>query len=240
MHKLCLAVVAAVMLTAACVPLPTPPVPGEQRPPTDFPQASYLQAAERGRTVFRIEPERSLVIILVYRSGPLTRLGHDHVIASRDITGYAELEAGRADLYVPLERLVVDDHALRVEAGFNTQPTDDDIAGTRHNMLEKVLETGRFPFALIHVGSLETDANGTKLNVEISLHGVTHALQIPAKIDTGTGELDVSGSLSLNQTDFGITPFSVLGGLIQVQDRVDFRFRIRARPVGRGDILHSR
>ena len=230
MRKVCL--VAAVVLTAACAPLPAPLVPAEQRPPADFPEASYLQAAARGRTVFRIEPERSLVVIQAYRGGPLARLGHDHVIASRDARGYVELEAGRADLYVPLERLVVDEAALRVEAGFDTQPTDADIAGTRRNMQEKVLATDRFPFALIHVGGIETDANGTKLDVEISLHGATRTLRIPAKIDAGAGQLNVSGSLSLNQTDFGITPFSVLGGVIQVLDRVDLRFRIRARVAG--------
>jgi len=35
--------------------------------------------------------------------------------------------------------------------------------------------------------------------------------------------------MSLNQTDFGITPLSVLGGAIQVQDKLDLRFHIVAQ-----------
>jgi len=39
----------------------------------------------------------------------------------------------------------------------------------------------------------------------------------------------VSGRLSFDQTDFGITPYSLLGGAIAVRNAVDLRFRIRAR-----------
>jgi len=39
----------------------------------------------------------------------------------------------------------------------------------------------------------------------------------------------VSGRLSFDQTDFGITPYSVLGGAIAVRNGVDLRFRVRAR-----------
>ena len=39
----------------------------------------------------------------------------------------------------------------------------------------------------------------------------------------------MSGELALRQTDFGITPLSVAGGAIQVQDEVKLRFDIHAR-----------
>jgi hypothetical protein len=35
----------------------------------------------------------------------------------------------------------------------------------------------------------------------------------------------------LKQTDFGVTPLSVLGGAIQVKDEVSVRFAIRAAAV---------
>ena len=41
--------------------------------------------------------------------------------------------------------------------------------------------------------------------------------------------MSVTGSLTLPQTSFGITPYSILAGALQVQDEVDIRFRIRAR-----------
>ena len=40
--------------------------------------------------------------------------------------------------------------------------------------------------------------------------------------------MSVSGQLSFDQTEFGITPYSVLGGAIAVQNRVELRFHIVA------------
>jgi hypothetical protein len=41
------------------------------------------------------------------------------------------------------------------------------------------------------------------------------------------------GRFSVNQSEWGITPFSILGGALQVRDRVDIRFTIEARAIDR-------
>ncbi|MGZ3236757.1 MAG: YceI family protein, partial [Burkholderiaceae bacterium] len=66
------------------------------------------------------------------------------------------------------------------------------------------------------------------LRVAITLHGVTRNFEIPTQIETTPSRVSVAGRLTLNQTDFGIVPFSILGGAMQVQDRLDLRFRIIA------------
>jgi len=119
----------------------------------------------------------------------------------------------------------VDEAALRKEAGFDTQPSESDIEGTRANMLEKVLEADKFPFALIGVSG----ANARPLSVTITLHGGTRTLQVPARIDADADGMSVTGTFSFDQTDFGITPYSLLGGAIAVRNAVEVRFRIRAR-----------
>jgi hypothetical protein len=194
--------------------------------PANFPEQQYHHAAGLGQPVYRIDPARSLVTIEVRRGGSLARLGHDHVVASHDVRGYVLPDAGRSDLYVALDRLVVDEPALRTEAGLDTQPTADAIAGTRRNMLEKTLEASRYPFAMISVR--RSDAEGP-LNVSITLHGVTRAMQVPVELRSDDDAIDVAGRLTLAQTDFGIVPLSILGGAIEVQDRVDLRFHVRAR-----------
>ncbi|MOA36179.1 hypothetical protein D3C78_1576880 [compost metagenome] len=40
--------------------------------------------------------------------------------------------------------------------------------------------------------------------------------------------LRVQGQLAFDQSSFGITPFSILGGALQVQDRVELRFDVHA------------
>jgi len=223
-----LAALAASLLggCALFAPGPARPPTAPVAPPAEFPEAYYRQAAAQGKQVFRIDPAASLVVIEVRRSGSLARLGHDHVVASRDVGGYVAPEEGRGDLYIPLTHLTVDEGELRAEAGFDTQPTESDIAGTRANMLEKVLEADKFPFALIRVEG--AGKGSSDVRIALTLHGQTRTLQVPAQIDADGKRVSVSGRLSFNQTDFGITPYSLFGGAIAVRDAVDLRFRIHA------------
>lgn len=222
-----LAVVAA--LTAGCTPPVPRPAETLEQEPADFPGELYRAGITRGEPVFRIDPARSLVVIEVHRAGSLARVGHDHIVASHDVQGYAAPDRGRADLYVPLGPLVVDEPALRAEAHFDTQPSEADIAGTRENMLRRVLEVDRYPFALVSVNGVAPGAGDPDVDVALALHGMTHTTRIPLRIESQGDEIIVTGSLAMQQTDFGIVPFSILGGAIQVANEVDLRFRIRAR-----------
>jgi len=150
------------------------------------------------------------------------------VVSSREARGFVDRDTGRSDLYVALESLVVDDPAQRAAAGFESTPSESDIAGTRSNMLEKVLEAERFPFVVLRVRAA---AQGD-LEAELSLHGVTRPMRIPAKLDADPQRIEASGRFALKQTDFGIEPFSVLGGALTVQDEVEISFAIRAARIG--------
>src|SRR6266704_5715611 len=231
MRSKALRLAAALLSTvlAGCAPLLRGPAPAPATPPADFPEGYYREALAQGKPVFRVDPAESLIVIEVRRSGSLARLGQDHVVASHEIGGYVAPDEGRADLYVALGRLAVDEAALRTEAGFDTQPAESDIEGTRANMLGKVLEAEKFPFALIRVSGADASQRDVTLSVEITLHGSTRTLQAPARIDADVGEMNVTGRLSFDQTDFGITPYSLLGGAIAVKNGVELRFRIRAR-----------
>jgi len=233
LHRASLAAAALAATLAGCAQLLRVEAPSA--PPAEFPEAFYLQALKQGKSVFRVDPAESLVVIEVRRSGSLARLGHDHVVASHDVTGYLAPGEGRADLYVALARLTVDEPALRVEAGFETQPTESDIEGTRSNMLTRVLEAEKFPFALISIAGANATGKKTTLAVAIALHGHMRTLHVPAEIEADAEKVSVTGRLSFEQTDFGITPYSLLGGAIAVQNRVDLRFRIIARLAGAGN-----
>lgn len=227
-----LAAVLALLIASCATQLPETapqPAPAAIPAPDNFPRGDYEQAAAQGKPVYRVDAARSLVAITVRRGGSLARLGHDHVVASHAVQGYIAPEQGRADLYVPLGELSVDEPALRTEAGLDTQPSPSDIAGTRTNMLGKVLDTRQFPFALIRVRGVKKMPTGVLLAAAITLHGVTRRFEVPAQIETGRGQMSITGLLGLNQSDFGIVPFSILGGAIQVQDRISLRFRIYAR-----------
>ncbi len=196
--------------------------------PPSFPLGFYQDAAKRGEPVFEVDPAQSLVVVEVWRAGSLAHLGHDHVVASRDLRGYVAPDERRADLYARLDRLTVDEPQLRAHAGFDTQPSAEDIAGTRRNMLGRVLDAQAHPYALVAV---TRKAGALDLDLAITLHGVTRHVPVQAAIESSAGEYTVTGTLAFDQTDFGIRPFSILGGAVAVADRLQLRFSIRAHRI---------
>src|SRR6266851_10521583 len=132
-RRVAVAAALVALMLAGCGPPVRKRAPAPAGPPADFPESYYREAAAQGKPVFRVDPAESLIVIEVRRSGSLARLGHDHVVASHEVVGYVAPDEGRADLYVALARLAVDEAALRAEAGFDTQPAGSDIEGTRAN-----------------------------------------------------------------------------------------------------------
>jgi len=223
-HMLVAILAATLVVIPGCATRePSAPASGTQ--PPGYPAREYERAIAEGKAVYRVDPAGSTVVIEVRRAGSLARLGHDHVVAGYDIRGYVMPDSNRADLYIALDALVVDEAKLRAQAGFDTEPTADAIAGTRRNMLNRVLEAERFPFAVVSVGALDAERVAP---VSITLHGTTRTMGVPLQVDATPDEWLVAGSFALNQTDFGIVPLSLLGGAIEVQDAVAVRFRIRA------------
>lgn len=126
----------------------------------------------------------------------------------------------------PLQHLTVDEPGLRAEARLDTQSAPDAIEGTRRNMLDKVLDAERFPFALIRA---TRSANPGTLHVALTLHGATRDFAVPVQTEAVPAGIAVSGRLTFRQTDFGMTPYAVLGGALRVEDGLALRFRVVAR-----------
>lgn len=221
---------ALLLLLAACTSRLPGPVPVAT---PSFPLERYAQALERGEPVYRIDPAVSEVVIRIYRAGALARLGHDHVAASRDVRGYVLLPRAiafaQADIYLPLASLDVDEPARRAHAGFDTQPSRQDIDATRANMRDSVLHVARYPFALVRVVPSAGEPPRLVLTAQLTLHGTTRTFPVTAELDvTNPAVLSVNGRFSLNQTDFGIEPYAVFGGALRVADRLDVDFRLQA------------
>ncbi len=231
----------AALLAGCAAPPPPPPVPTGA--PDGFAAADYERAAATSQ-VYRLDPQRSLLQVYVYRGGRLARMGHDHVVASRDLSGFVLLDGnGRveADLYLALAAMTVDEDALRADAGFTTEPSDEDREGTRGNML-KSLEAAAFPFAVASVRAALPPGDQVALPVEVTLHGVSREITVPVEFGIDDHALHATGTFRLRQTDFGIDPFSVLGGALTVQDELALTFEIRAQRVpapADGDVISA-
>ena len=63
---------------------------------------------------------------------------------------------------------------------------------------------------------------------------MTRTLNIPVRLTVEGGRFSVEGEADIRQTDYGITPFSVLGGALAVKDALRVIFRIEGVRVGTG------
>lgn len=207
-------------------------VPGDTSAPP-LPERVYQQAGRNGEAVYRVDPQRSRVFMRTGRDGPMKAAGHDHVIASVDVEGLVLVSSdhgkARADLRLPLQRLVVDDPAYREKFGLEPELPESAIEGTTRNMQEKVLESGRFPWATasVRVSSMQQDR--AELEVRVTLHGVSFDYKVPAALAVDAETLTVSGSMTVSHGDFGLAPFSAAGGLLRVAENVEIVLEIVAR-----------
>lgn len=229
---------AALVVLTACAPAVRPPAlpPLGVKTPEDFPEQNYqAQSLPAPGKVFRIDAQLSNLRILVYRGGELARFGHNHVVTSTDIQGFLlradDILASRFDLFLPVDRLIVDDPLVRMEEGvdFSSSVNEKDSDGTRNNMLgDKALDATQFPFLQLSGKLIASNQSELTLDVDITMHGVSQAVQTAANLKETPDGLTVEGTFTVRQTDFGIEPFSALLGRLRVEDEVTVKYRIVA------------
>ena len=182
------------------------------------------------------DSQKSDVRLLVYRDGALSTFGHNHVVSLKDFKGTIHLQPklgqSRVELEIPVDRLIVDDAALRRLEGedFANQPSKDDIAATRTNMLGNALLNARqFPTIKVTGTSGPVDAkNSAMLDLSVQLVGQEIKLTIPYTLKLEGDQLEASGAVELSHRQLGLKPFSALLGSLRVAEQMKFKYRIRA------------
>lgn len=235
-HRRVTALLATIWTLSAC----TPPRP-VQLPPKPLPEIIAAAApTPAGAAVYALDPARSRLEARVYRAGPLARLGHNHVVTAAGAIGRAWVGATPADsgfeITVPVASLVVDDPAARAAAGsdFDGEVPASAREGTRANMTRpEVLDVAAYPTITLRCAGLLGDWSSPLAPLDVTLRGVTRRIEVPLAIERTTTTLTARGQFTLRQTDFGVTPFSVAGGAIQVADEVVLSFDAVAVAVAR-------
>ena len=209
----------------------------QHKTPSDFPESIYSEYSQAGSgTVYKVDSAASEILVTVRRGGIMASLGHDHIVASHDLQGYIFLDKSssqnpscRADFYAPIANLEVDNIELRRAAKLPTTPSAKDIAGTTSNMLKSV-EAGEFPFARLHSSDCLKALSGEYSEVTFNIHGVDQKRNIAIAVEeVSEDKIILSGEFAVLQSDFGIQPFSIMNGLIKVEDKLELSYKIIAR-----------
>ncbi len=196
--------------------------------------AVYAALREAGGKVFALDKNASAVRIYVFRAGRAAKVGHNHVLSAPEFAGYFHLPPGgagsaRFDLEFRLDQLEIDNPAYRRNLGsaFSSILPPGAIEGTREHMLgEDNLQADRFPYVRIRSLQIAGEAPKFAARIEVEMHGQKREMWVPLSVDGLPDRLSVTGSFVLRQTDFGAQPYSVLGGLLAVQDEVIVEFKL--------------
>jgi len=170
-------------------------------------------------------PENAALWVMTTRTGAAAAAGHNLLI---HVTAWqATLEVGED----PAQTSVVldaDATSLRVRDGIGgMQPLgDDDKASIQETIDDEVLQRMDIEFRST---AMQTATDGSRISVEGELTLVGQSRPIEFDLMVGDdGKL--SGRVVLNQTDWGITPYSTLFGALKVGDEVEVVIEASSRP----------
>ncbi|WP_051362006.1 YceI family protein [Solimonas soli] len=224
---------ALVLLLAACqAPAPRPTAEAM----SDAALAQYRAPLAGEGVRYRLDAAASRLTIYAFRGGAAAKYGHNHVLAAPQLEGELllpgeALRGAQFTLRLRLDQLQIDDAALRAQTGgsFASLRSAADIEGTQRNML-KSLDAAQYPDVVINSIEVAGDWPLAVARIAVTLHGVTREQRVALRVERDAAGLRASGALALRQSDYGVQPFSILGGALSVQDELAVEFRLVAKP----------
>jgi polyisoprenoid-binding protein YceI len=180
---------------------------------------------------YRINAGQSRFTAEAFSGGLLWFMGHNHLFAVRDFTGEAH---ATADTLAPASL------QMRVKAGSleetheNFTPQQKQIINTEAR--DKVLEADKYPEITFTSSEVSVEKSGenqykAKITGDLTLHGVTRRITIPALVTIDNNTLRASGEFSINRSDYNVKTESIKGGLVRIRNRVKFSFDMVANRV---------
>ncbi len=170
-------------------------------------------------------PEAGKITLNVYRDGVAARMGHNLVLEATKWSGKAEVDTD--DPAASSVKLTIDPRSLEItEARGGIKPlSDQDRADIKKNINDKILMTSRNP----EITFQSTEVSGTAPNIKVkgnlTLAGKSQPVTLDLRVDESSGR--ASGKTMLQQSRFGIKPFSALLGALKIKDSVDIQFDIK-------------
>jgi polyisoprenoid-binding protein YceI len=179
---------------------------------------------------YELDPGRSTFMVHAFRGGPVWFKGHDHYIAARSFMGVAELTPGA--LNPASLQMTVRADSLE-ETGANFTPQQKGII--KKELQEIVLETAKYPDITFRstdvTGELKNGQFDVNLGGDMTLHGVTRHIKIPATVTLEGDILRAKGEFKLDRGDFHVKATSAFHGMVRVKDSLKFTFNIVGRKI---------
>jgi len=179
---------------------------------------------------YKIDPAKSSFVAHANRTGLAWFKGHSHRIAVRDFSGEASLTP---DVINPASlQMTVQAASLEETDPVFTQQQKDII---NKELKEIVLHPDKFPeitFQSTGVkGGLKNGKFEGVITGNLTLHGVTKPIEIPATVSLEGNNLRATGEFDIDRDDFGVKATSAFHGMVRVKNNIKFVFDIIAEKV---------
>jgi polyisoprenoid-binding protein YceI len=171
-----------------------------------------------------IDVEKSRIYVLVGKKG----LGHEHGVEGKIKSGAIDLGAAKDPGAIEFDMVSfaadTDEARKSVELkGTIGESTRDKV--TRTMLGPEVLDVEEFPTATFKIKTQEMrkgkkEGDSVVLKGDFTLHGQTQPLSITAKLERTKSRSHLSGSFTILQSDFGITPYKAALGAVGVTDEL--------------------
>jgi polyisoprenoid-binding protein YceI len=158
---------------------------------------------------------RSHMTVYVFKRGIFSFAADNHEIQAPIVSGGFDETKKTVDVTINAAKMEVLDPKLSA----------DRRASVQANMTgSAVLDAAKYPQIIFHSSSVELDAK-SRANVtgNLTLHGQTHSVVVDL---TRVGVGHFTGSATVRQSAFGITPIRIMGGAVTVRDDVKVVFDI--------------
>jgi len=206
------------------------------KPGSTAPSGALPSKPAEGSVHYTVDAAHSEVEFFVYKAGAFAAFGHNHTVEAHALQGDVYLAPAFKDssfsLRLPVKDFELDRPEARAAAGadFASKPTASDIKGTTEHMLgADCLDAEKYPDVTVQSVSVGGSEAKAGLTLRITLHGTARDIKVPVTVDKQGDDLSASGDFELKQSEFGMKPYSALGGSLQVADALKVHFKILAR-----------
>jgi len=183
----------------------------------------------KARTLhYVIDSGLSRFTVQAFAGGLLSGFAHNPRFAVRGIS--SDVRVNPQDLERAAVRIEI--HANSLE--LLDEMSDKDRREIRRVTREEVLEAATYPTITFESTGVSKDKtidgqHSLTLAGDLSLHGATRPLSLPLRVAFVGDILHAVGEFSLKQTDYGIKPVAVAGGVIKVKNELKLSFDLAAR-----------
>ena len=188
--------------------------------------SGVLLRAPAATVTYNLDASQSKFMAHANRSGLFWFKGHSHHLAASDFSGRVELTP---DSITPASLLLVVKAASLHETGADfTEPQKQII---NKELKDIVLLPDKYPditFQSTNVTAKMSAAGryDVKIDGNLTLHGVTKRIMIPAVVTLEGNNLRAVGEFKIDRDDFNVKATSAFHGMVRVDDDIRFEFDI--------------